>query len=112
MVGAEEMTPKGGRHNDEGKGLASVAHGLHSDELPIDDAHAVVSEEKEAVGAADFIERGGRPGSLGGKAVKNEGGIGVGSVGGVPVHRGGGSVGVMKEDRDDGILPSAVVVIQ
>jgi hypothetical protein len=110
MVGAEEMAPKGDGHNDEGKGLASVAHGLHSDELPIDDAHAVVAEER-AVGAADFIERGGRPWGLGGEAMKNEGGIGVVGIGRFPVQRGGRSVGVMKEDRD-GIVTIAGVVIQ
>jgi hypothetical protein len=49
MVSAEEVTPKGGRYNDKSKGLAAIAHRLHGDELPIDDAHAVVAEER-AVG--------------------------------------------------------------
>jgi hypothetical protein len=83
---------------------------LQGDELPIDDAHTVVAEVR-AVGATDFIERGGRPWSLGGKAMKNEVGIGVVGVGGGPVERVGRAVGVMKEDRD-GIMTSAVVVIQ
>jgi hypothetical protein len=111
MVGAEKVASKGGGgHDDEGKGLAAVAHRLHGDELSIEDAHAVVAEER-AVGATDFIERGGGPRSLGGETVTNKVGIGVGRVGGVPIERSGRSVGVVKEDRG-GIGLVAVVVIQ
>ena len=110
MVGAEEVTPKGGRHNDEGKGLTAVAHRLQGDELPINDTHAVVAEVR-AVGATDFVEGGSRPRGLGGNAMENKLGIGVGRVGSGPIKRVGRSVGVMKKDRD-GIVTGAVIVIQ
>jgi hypothetical protein len=74
MVGAEYMAMKGSRHDDEGKGLAAVAHGLHGDELPMEHAHSVVAEE-QAVVAADIIERGVGPWSLCGEAVNDEVGI-------------------------------------
>ena len=45
--------------------MAAVAHGLHGEELAINDAKAVVAEER-AVGATDFIERGSGPRGFGG----------------------------------------------
>jgi hypothetical protein len=54
MVGAKKVATKGSGYNNQCKGLAAIAHGLHGDEFSINDAHAVVAEEW-VIGATDCI---------------------------------------------------------